>query len=66
VEDYYINVLGSIIGSYHKSYWIGLYVRTARPNWSWTDPMAMVPNISDDSTYKHWGVYRVSMSVGLA
>jgi hypothetical protein len=40
-------------------------VRTARPNWSWTDPMAIAPNISDDSTYKHWGVYRVRWKIAI-
>ena len=64
MEDYFTNVIGSLIANYHNNYWIGLYVRTARPNWSWTDPMAIAPNISDDSTYKHWGVYRVRAPPG--
>ena len=59
VEDYFVNILGMIIPEYHQNYWIGLYARNGRPNWVWTDPMAITPNVSDDDSYKHWGVYRV-------
>ena len=59
MEDYFANVLGTLIGDYHESYWIGLQVRSSRPNWAWTDPMAIAPNTTDDKTYKHWGVYKV-------
>lgn len=61
VEDYFVNVMGLLIPSFHQSYWIGLYIRsgTARPNWVWTDPMAVPPSVNDDNVYKHWGNYLV-------
>jgi hypothetical protein len=66
VEDYFSNVLGVLVGSYHEVYWIGLYIRpgTARPNWVWTDPMAVPPNVADDVVYKNWGLYRVGLWAG--
>lgn len=65
VEDYFQNVLGVLLPSYHESYWIGLYIRsgTQRGKWVWTDPMAVAPNSTDDNAYKHWGLYRVSAAL---
>jgi hypothetical protein len=66
VEDYFANVMGQLVGSYHEAYWIGLYIRsgTARPNWVWTDPMTPPPHAADDDVYKHWGLYRVGAQPG--